>query len=153
MARPSKYKRSLVEEILLRYADGENLTKICKDKHMPKRTTIYRWRKDYTEFGEAYLLAQEEHVDAVVDEAREIVDTEPDPQRARVRVDYRKWLASRLNRDKYGDKLDVRHNHTLDITPMLLAATKRMNSIDLSGEVVNPKNELVDAENSDANTM
>ncbi len=120
---------------------------------MPKRNTIFRWKKSYPDFGEAYTLALEQHVDALVDEAGEIVDSEPDPQRARVRVDYRKWLASRLNRDKYGDKLDVRHNHTLDITPMLLAATKRMNSIGVSGEVVTPKNELVEAENSDTDTM
>ncbi len=153
MARPSKYKQSLIEEILLRYADGESLSKICKDKHMPKRNTIYRWRSDHPEFGDAYLLAQEQHSDALIDEAGEIVDSEPDPQRARVRVDYRKWLASRLNRDKYGDKLDVRHNHVLDISPMLLEATKRMNSIGISGEVVTPKNELVEAENSDTNNM
>jgi hypothetical protein len=120
---------------------------------MPKRTTIYRWRKDYTEFGEAYLLAQEEHVDAVVDEAREIVDSEPDPQRARVRVDYRKWLASRLNRDKYGDKLDVSHSVMIDIAPALLEATARMNSVSVSGEVVTPKNELIEGKNSDTNTM
>ena len=74
---------------------------------MPKRTTIYRWRKDYPDFGNAYLLAQEEHIDALVDETGEIVDSEPDAQRARVRVDYRKWLASRLNRQKYGDKINA----------------------------------------------
>ncbi len=121
---------------------------------MPKRNTVYRWRSDYPDFGDAYLLALEEHVDALVDEAGEIVDSEPDPQRARVRVDYRKWLASRLNRDKYGDKLDVRHNHTLDVTPALLEGTKRMKEVvDVSGEVVTPKNELVEGENSDTDTM
>ncbi len=154
MSRPSKYKQSLVEEILLRYSDGESLTKICKDKHMPKRNTIYRWRSQYPEFRDAYLLALEQHVDALIDEAGEIVDSESDPQRARVRVDYRKWLASRLNRDKYGDKLDVRHNVIIDITPALLEATKRMKEVkDVSGEVVTSKNELVEGENSDTNTM
>ncbi len=129
MARPSKYNQSLSETILSRYADGETLTKICKDDDMPKRNTVYRWRSDYPEFGKAYLLAQEQHVDALVDEACQIVDTELDPQRAKVRADHRKWLASRLNRNKYGDKIDVNHNVSIDIAPALLAATERLNTL------------------------
>jgi transposase-like protein len=145
VARPSKYSKIIAEEILSRYADGETLSKICKDKSMPKRNTVYRWRQSYPEFGEAYLLAQEEHVDALVDEAGEIVDTELNPQRAKVRADQRKWLASRLNRQKYGDKLDVQHNHTLDIGPALALAVKRMKSIGVG----TPEMKLIEAENSD----
>ncbi len=126
MARPSKYNQSLSETILSRYADGETLTKICKDEHMPKRNTVYRWRTQYPEFGKAYLLAQEEHVDALVDEACQIVDSELDPQRAKVRADHRRWLASRLNRKKYGDKIEVEVNKTLDIGPVLAAARERL---------------------------
>ncbi len=156
MARPSKYKQSLIEEILLRYSNGESLTKICKDKHMPKRNTIYRWRLHYPEFGDAYLLAQEQHVDAVIDEAGIIVDSEPDPQRARVRVDYRKWLASRLNRDKYGDRLEVQHKHALDITPILLEAEERMKNIDVEvarNGLLTQQNASIEAEISDTDTM
>ncbi len=82
MARPSKYSETIAEKILSSYADGETLSTICKDKNMPKRNTVYRWRSSYPDFGEAYLLAQEEHVDALVDEAGEIVDTELNPQLA-----------------------------------------------------------------------
>ncbi len=89
MARPSKYSESIAEEILSRYADGETFSKICKDKCMPKRNTVYRWRQSYSEFGEAYLSAQEEHVDALVDEAGEIVDREVNPQLAKVRADHK----------------------------------------------------------------
>ncbi len=126
MARPSKYNQSLGKEILSRYADGETLTKICKDDDMPKRNTVYRWRTQYPEFGKAYLLAQEEHVDALVDEACQIVDTELDAQRAKVRADHRRWLASRLNRNKYGDKIEVNQKQTLDIAPVLAAAMDRL---------------------------
>ena len=96
-------------------------------------------------YEKSYLLAQEEHIDALVDEAGEIVDSEPDAQRARVRVDYRKWLASRLNRQKYGDKLDVQHNHTLDISSALSKALERLSNIGVG----TPEMKLIEAENPD----
>ncbi len=69
MARPSKYSESIAEKIISRYADGETLSTICKDKNMPKRNTVYRWRSSYPEFGDAYQLAQDQHTDALIDEA------------------------------------------------------------------------------------
>ena len=105
MVLPSKYTELIAEEILSRYADGETLSNICKDDDMPNRNTIYRWRSDYPDFGKAYQLAEEEHVDALVDEAGQIVDGELNPQRAKVRADHQRWLASRLCRDRYGDKI------------------------------------------------
>ena len=112
---------------------------------MPKRTTIYRWRKDYPDFGNAYLLAQEEHIDALIDQAGDIVDSELNPQLARVKADHRRWLASRLNRQKYGDKLDVQHNHTLDITPIISKALERLSNI----SVGLPEMKLIEAGDSD----
>ncbi|MHC4268889.1 MAG: helix-turn-helix domain-containing protein [Planctomycetota bacterium] len=152
MARPSKYNQSLGEKILSRYADGETLTQICKDDDMPKRNTVYRWRSDYPKFGEAYLLAQEQHVDALVDEAGHIVDTEQNPKLAKSRAEHRRWLASRLNRQKYGDKLEVSHSVSIDIAPALQAAMKRMEL--LKPPVLDvPVKQLVEAENSDTDTM
>ena len=112
---------------------------------MPKRTTIYRWRKDYPDFGNAYLLAQEEHVDALIDQAGDIVDSELNPQLARVKAGHRRWLASRLNRQKYGDKLDVQHNHTLDISSALSKALERLSNIGVG----TPEMKLIEAENPD----
>ncbi len=152
MARPSKYNQSLGEEILSRYSNGETLTHICKDDDMPKRNTVYRWRLSYPEFGEAYLLAQEQHTDALIDEAGQIVDTELNPQLAKVRADHRRWLASRLNRQKYGDKLEVSHSVSIDIAPALKAAMQRMES--LKSPVLDaPVKQLVEANNSDTDSM
>ena len=150
MARPSKYSKKIADKILSRYGDGETLSKICKDKKMPKRNTVYRWRSSYPDFGEAYLLAQEQHVDALVDQAGEIVDTEANPQLAKVRADHRKWLASKLNRNKFGDKIDVQHNHTLDIAPVLALAVKRMESIGVGNVIDAPVEQL---EETDSDSM
>ena len=146
MARPSKYLKKIADKILSRYANGETLSAICKDRNIPERHTVYRWRQRYPEFGKAYLLAQEEHVDALVDEAGYIVDTEQNPQLAKVRADHRRWLASRLNRSKYGDKLEVDHKQTIDIGPALLAANKRMQEIGAGYVMDTPVKQLGEAD-------
>ncbi len=150
MARPGKYTKIIAEEILSRYGDGEALSKICKDKNMPKRNTVYRWRYSYPEFGEAYELAILEHTDALVDQAGEIVDNEPNPQLAKVRSEFRRQLANKLNRSKYGEKIDVNHNVTIDIAPALLAANKRLKSMGVGNLIDAPVKQLVEA---DSDTM
>ncbi len=154
MARPSKYNQSLGEKILSRYADGATFTQICMDKHVPKRNTIYRWRSDYPKFGEAYLLAREQHADALVDMARDAVMT-ADSKTAKladVQQRFLTWNASKLNRAAYGDKLEVSHNVTLDLAPALAEAMKRMAAVTPTVLDV-PVKELVEVGNSDADTV
>ena len=49
-------------------------------------------------------------------------------------------------RDKWGDKLEVNHKHTLDIGPALLEATKRMQSLGTGDRLVTCNSELVEAD-------
>ncbi len=81
-------------------------------------------------------------------QAKLIVDTEFNPQRTKVRADHRRWLASRLNRQKYGDKVEVNSNHTLDIGPALALAVKRMKAIG-TGDVVDAPAKQLEEANSD----
>ena len=110
---------------------------------------MYRWRLSYLEFGDAYQLAVEEHTDALVDEAGEIVDTEQNPQLGKLKADHRRWLASRLNRQKYGDKLDVQHNHSLDVSPIISKALERLSNIGVGL----PQSKLLEAQNPDTDAM
>ena len=153
MARPSKYSEKIAEEILSRFGAGESITTISNSKGMPGRTTIFRWRSDYPEFGKAYLIAQELYTDALIDEAGEIVDTECNPQLAKVRSEFRRWLASKLNRSKYGDKIDVQHSHTLDITSIISKALERLSNIGVGTVIDVTSKQLVEAENSDPDAM
>ena len=43
-------------------------------------------------------------MDFYAEDVVEIADNEPDPVKARVRVDARKWIASKLLPKKYGDR-------------------------------------------------
>jgi hypothetical protein len=145
MARPNGYSEIITKEILSRYSSGEALTKICSDEHLPERTTIYRWRSQYPEFGEAYLRAQEEYVDALVDEAGHIVDTEQNAQLGKLRAEHRRWLAFKLNRNKYGDKIDVTHNVIMDVAQTLLAVVERVKAIGVGAVIDTPVKQLEEA--------
>ncbi len=52
-----------------------------------------------------YARAREEQADFYADEIITIADTEPDAAIARVRIDARKWTASKLRPKVYGDRV------------------------------------------------
>jgi hypothetical protein len=60
---------------------------------------------------------------------RRIADEEVDPNRARLKVDLRRWVASKFNASLYGDKLDVNVNQTVDIGAALLEARRRARDV------------------------
>ncbi len=147
MGRPSKYNEKLALEILKLYSEGTSIREIVKAKSMPSRQTILAWRSAYPEFDKAYQKAVEAHTEALVDQALDIVDNSDDPRKSKVQADFRMWLVSKLNRARYGDKLDIQHNVTLDIAPVLLAAEARLKSLGTGSPV------LLEVENSDSETV
>jgi hypothetical protein len=59
--------------------------------------------KSHPEFLEQYARARELQTDIFIDEIIDIADsTENDVQRDRLRIDSRKWIASKLKPKKYG---------------------------------------------------
>lgn len=91
---------------------------------MPGTSTVYRWLADKPEFRELYARAREDQADTLADEIIDIADQKdgeadtPDSvNRARLRVDARKWIASKLKPKRYGDKID--HEHTGGLTVKL----------------------------------
>ncbi len=149
--RPSKYTEERGEQILSLYAQGKTILQITKLKGMPSRITIYNWRTAYPEFGKAYDLAVECNADYIVEKAYNKVENASSAEAKLVDVQFKStsWLASKLNRNKYGDKIDIDITKTLDISPALADAVKRMASVGV-GE---PQKVLVEGENSDTNTM
>jgi hypothetical protein len=74
-------------------ASGESLARLCQDDGMPARSTVYLWFAAHPEFSDNYARARE-----------------LDPTDKRVRIDARKWVASKLKSKQYGDKIDVDAN-------------------------------------------
>lgn len=110
MAKPREFDQAIADEICDRLIEGQSLRTIAKDEHMPAASTVFKWLASNESFAEQYGRAREAQADAMADEIVDISDgegTEADPQRDRLRVDARKWVAAKLKPKKYGDKLDV----------------------------------------------
>lgn len=105
MARPSLYTPELGDKICGQISIGVSLATICKDEAMPCPATIYGWLRLHKEFLENYENAKHDQADYFVEETLTIPDTEEDVQRARLKVDVRKWAASKYKPKKYGDKI------------------------------------------------
>lgn len=128
IGRPSGFNDDIAAEICGRLADGQSLRTICRDEHMPDASTVFRWLKSNDDFRQQYAHARELQAEAFAEDILEIADDGANDwmertgkdgesvgwmlngehvQRSRLRIDARKWLASKLAPKKYGDKVEV----------------------------------------------
>lgn len=128
--RPSIYSPALAEEICIRLAGGESLRSICSNEQFPNKSTVLRWLFDgkHETFCDQYAKAREAQAEHMADELLDIADDATNDymvressegsfvqlapehiNRSRLRVDTRKWVASRLLAKKYGDKVENTH--------------------------------------------
>lgn len=122
--RPTDYNETVATIICERIADGESLRAICRDPSLPDRSTVFRWlaNEENEGFRDQYARAREAQADALFEDILEIADDKSQDvkivgederevcntefvQRARLRVDARKWMAGRLAPKKYGDRV------------------------------------------------
>lgn len=128
VGRPSSYTDELAEDICIKIATSSKSMKTICDELNISVATVLNWltpgNARYIEkFEKKYARAKEMQADWLADELLSIADdgsndTYTDSegvgktnfdhiQRSRLRVDARKWVASKLKPKKYSDKLDV----------------------------------------------
>jgi hypothetical protein len=124
MGRPSDFTQETADAICSRIAGGESLRSICNAEEMPDKATVFRWLADSEKaaFRDQYARAREAQADHMAEEILQIADdgtndTYPTENglavnqdviaRSRLRVDARKWLASKMAPKKYGDKIAI----------------------------------------------
>lgn len=127
--RPSDFTPEIANEICERLAKGESLRTITgadRDDFMPSETTVRRWlagEEDWSaEFRRQYAHARDCQADHYAEEIIAIADCTDvplsrvdapvpprDPQRDRLRIDARKWYASKLAPKKYGERQTIEH--------------------------------------------
>lgn len=129
MGRPSTFTEELGEEIVARYVRGRTLTDISRDDDMPELSTIYRWKERFPAFGDALDHARGAHADSLAGQIIDIADTELDPQKARNRIEARKWLAAKFRPDRFGERLDLNVNGTISVAAALAEARSRARPI------------------------
>ncbi len=102
------------------FLDGGWLQHALK-QHGLTSTRFHKIKLQHGSVAKAYAQAREIKADLVADEVVAIADEEGDPQRNRLRVDTRKWVASVFNRPVYGDKLDMSVAGQVDLRAALAA--------------------------------
>lgn len=103
----------VMNAICQRLADGESLRAICADDAMPGRTTVFDHLAADEQFREQYARARESQAHAYADDIVAISDepaeTHEEIAHAKLRIDSRKWVASKLLPKKYGDATLLKH--------------------------------------------
>jgi hypothetical protein len=133
--RPSIFTEEIAAKICEEIAtSSKSLKTICSAEDMPSVRTVLSWLSDadkeepkpeLREFLHQYARAREAQADFLADEIIEISEhTEEDHtaftginviQRDKLRIEARKWVASKLKPKKYGDKLDLNSEGGLTI--------------------------------------
>jgi hypothetical protein len=117
MSRPMEFDQDTADRICGQLTEGRSLRKICLADDMPACSTVYKWLARVPEFAEQYAHARDSQADTLADEILDIADDGSNDYmgddetyngdavaRSKLRVDARKWIASKLKPKKYGDK-------------------------------------------------
>lgn len=130
VGRPTKYTPELGKLICERIATHDiGLTKLCAIyEDMPARSNLYEWLHKYQDFQDMYAKAKVSQIQILIEEIVDISDNSSKDStingqgvsvcnsefiaRSRLRVDTRKWLASKLMPRLYGDRTVVQNEST-----------------------------------------
>lgn len=133
--RPSEYTTERADYICKLVATHSiGIPRLCKMyPQMPSEPTIQRWRYDFPEFRVKYAQAKLLQAELLVEECLEISDDKTDEYedvgKTRLRVDTRKWLASKLLPKQYGDTslLDQKTEENAQLKEELLQLRAKLN--------------------------
>lgn len=144
-------------KICMRLMEGESLRSICESEDMPCKATVFNWLASDEAFREQYQAARLIQADTLADEILDISDDARNDwmekrredgttvrcidnehvQRSRLRVDSRKWLASKMAPKKYGDATLLKHgNPDGDPLPAMTNAEKAIRLASIAREVL-----------------
>jgi hypothetical protein len=110
---PTTYTPAIAQLICDRLENGELLAQILDDEGMPARQVVHQWLDNVPAFADRYARARSHQATALAERAVAEAWRDLEPQhvnRARLRFDSAKWMASRLDPGKWGDKAHVNVN-------------------------------------------
>lgn len=126
MAYSQKDIDKIFDYVCLEIEKGRALRNVLKDENMPSTSTFYQWLENNTDKAKQYARATEVRADIIFDDILSIADENTNDtyvndngfevvnndviQRSRLRIDARKWVLSKLNPKKYGDKIQTEHS-------------------------------------------
>jgi hypothetical protein len=146
VGRPTGYTPELGKEICETITcTSKGIKSLCKEiEHWPSHNSIYRWLSAHKEFSDLYARAKRQQIEVLVNEVLEIADDSSNDSvinddgkevtdhehinRARLRIDTRKWLVAKLCPRLYGDMKDASVNLNFPSNPGEATALLPMSS-------------------------
>jgi hypothetical protein len=123
--RPTKYTPKVAQLICDLLADGKSLIQITSLQEMPGETTVRMWLRRHAEFRRDYARARRWQARYYAEQMIEIADDVSEDatgelrmpnavavNRAKLRIDTRKWIAAKLLPKKYGDSQTLKAEHS-----------------------------------------
>lgn len=144
MAYKQEEIENIFSRIILDMISGRSLKSILRDDNMPSINTFYDWiesdEKKLNQYARATTIRAdllfEEIIEISDDSSRDlkinektgegVIDSEF-VQRSRLRVDARKWIVSKMNPKKYGDKLELDNKVSGSVNVISLGSGKKPN--------------------------
>lgn len=140
MGRPTIYSEELAQTICESLMVGMSLRRICELDDMPAISTVMQWlASNKSDFMEQYAHARQVQAEYLLDELIDIADDSSKDyvivdgqerldqehiQRAKLRIDTRKWNIEKLAPKRYGAKQQLEHTgsdggaiETINVTP------------------------------------
>jgi len=113
LGRPSKYDNPETKALILDHIrSGKSLGKIAKIENMPSVNRMSQMLWDDIEFKRGYYQAKQHAMDIFCEEIQDIADdcksnSAPEVQKAKLQIDTRKWIASKLMPALYGEHVMI----------------------------------------------
>lgn len=127
VGRPEMYTQEIATKLCSYLSHGMSLRSACRQKGMPVTASVFNWLTRHPEFMAQYERAKQESADALVEEMLDIADDGANDwyrrmgrdgkefdalnhehvTRSRLRIETRKWIASKLRPRKYGEKIEL----------------------------------------------
>lgn len=122
----SKYNDERAALICARIADGVSARAACREAGIDL-VTHYRWQREHPEYAQQVSRAKDDQADSFVDDLIALADSEEDVARAKLKIDARKWIASKFKPKSFGDRLAVDQKTTIETASdeELIAELKR----------------------------
>jgi Bacteriophage Sf6, terminase small subunit-like len=123
--RPTLYSEQWAKKFCALVAQGKSVAEVCRRRDQPSEQSVYLWRSMHAGFAEALACAREAQAHKLAKETLELSDKIEDDnsvkvQRARLQVDTRKWLASKIAPRHYGDHVEHNVKGGINFQPMVL---------------------------------
>lgn len=139
MKRTAVEIETLFKKVLNDIESGASLRSALKKNAPLSSQTFTKWLDNNEQMAKRYARATEKRAEAIFEDILNIADenlkdtyidadgierTDHDViQRARLRVDARKWVLAKMHPTKYGDKLDVTSGNKALAAPAIIGMT------------------------------